>query len=141
MKLVAYPILAAVALALIAAAQAKPPAPSAAPAPARRPMPAPAAVVAASDLPAAPERDLVMKTCTSCHTSAQFSGQRMSHDEWKETVVKMIGLGADVPEDKEAAIVDYLAKSFPDAKRALLTPPPTAPGKPLKKVAVRRIGT
>lgn len=103
MKALAPMICAIAALALIATAQAQTPAP------------APATIVT-DDLPSAPERELVAKTCTGCHASAQFTHQRLSRDEWKESVVKMIGYGADIPEDKEPLIVDYLAKHFPPAK-------------------------
>jgi cytochrome c5 len=105
-KYLAYSFAAATALALIAGAQAQTP-PAAAPA---------AAASGGDELPAAPERDFVVQTCTACHTSAQFSSQRLDHDGWKAIVEKMISYGANVPEDKEEVIVGYLAKSFPASK-------------------------
>lgn len=74
------------------------------------------AAIGYGDFPAGPGRDLVVKACTGCHAPAQVTGQRLSRDEWRAMVIKMIGYGADVPEDKEAAIVDYLAKNFPAAR-------------------------
>lgn len=70
----------------------------------------------AGELPAGPAQDVVTKACTGCHAAAQFTGQGRSRDEWKEMVVKMIGYGAEVPEEKEAVIVDYLAKHYPAEK-------------------------
>lgn len=58
-------------------------------------------------------RDLVIKTCTGCHTAAQFTGQRLSRQEWRAMVVKMIGYGAQVSGEAEPIIVDYLATSYP----------------------------
>lgn len=62
------------------------------------------------------ERDLVAKTCTGCHTAGQYSGMRLTGPEWQAIVTKMIGLGANVPADKEQLIVGYLARSYPSAK-------------------------
>ena len=102
MKITALPALALFAPMLIVAAKAQMPA-------------APAAAVK-SDLPAGPNRDLVEKTCTGCHSTTQFSTQRLSRAEWDAMVVQMVGYGANVPEDKQPLIVDYLATNLGPAK-------------------------
>jgi quinoprotein glucose dehydrogenase len=60
----------------------------------------------------APEKALVAQTCTACHIAAQVTGQKRSKDEWKTVVEKMIGFGAQVPDDKFDEIVGYLASHY-----------------------------
>ena len=67
------------------------------------------------DFADAPEKALVTQTCTACHVAAQVTGQRRSKDEWTNTVEKMIGFGAQVPDDKFDTIVAYLARFYGDA--------------------------
>jgi hypothetical protein len=67
------------------------------------------------DFADAPEKALVTQTCTACHVAAQVTGQKRSRDEWSTVVVKMIGFGAKVPDDKFDQIVGYLARNYGDA--------------------------
>jgi competence protein ComEA len=64
-------------------------------------------------LPPGDGRDLVMKTCSKCHTPDIVAEQTLDADGWKELVNQMAGNGAQGSDDDFAKISDYLAKSFP----------------------------
>ena len=64
-------------------------------------------------LPAGDGRDLVMKTCSKCHTPDIVADQTLDAAGWKELVDQMAGNGAQGSDDDFAHITDYLAKSFP----------------------------
>ena len=88
--------------------------------PVSKPAPAPAAVrpvVAARDgeFAPGPERAFVQKACTACHVSVQVTSQRHTKEEWAAMVEKMIGFGAQVPDDQFDPIVGYLARNYPAA--------------------------
>jgi hypothetical protein len=95
---------------------------SEAPPPARDtppPGPAPALMARAGQLenasldslPAGPGRDMVMRSCTSCHAATLITQQHKTPEEWKKTVEKMAGWGAPVGDT--AALVASLAERFP----------------------------
>lgn len=64
----------------------------------------------AADPPAADaDAALVRQTCTACHGASMFAGRHQTRAAWARTVHQMIGYGADVPDDRFDAIVDYLA--------------------------------
>jgi quinoprotein glucose dehydrogenase len=84
----------------------------------RESAPAPvAAAVARSSNPdvfaPGPEQGFVQKACTTCHVAAQVTNQRKNRAEWAATVEKMVGFGAQVPDNKFDAVVDYLARNYP----------------------------
>jgi quinoprotein glucose dehydrogenase len=60
-----------------------------------------------------PEQDFVQKACTSCHVAAQVTSQRKTRADWAATVEKMVGFGAQVPDNRFDAMVDYLARNYP----------------------------
>ena len=64
-------------------------------------------------LPPGDGRDLVMKTCSKCHTPDIVAEQTLDAEGWKELVDQMAGNGAQGSDDDFAKISDYLAKSFP----------------------------
>jgi competence protein ComEA len=64
-------------------------------------------------LPAGDGRDLVIKTCSKCHTPDIVADQTLDTQGWKELVDQMAGNGAQGSDDDFAKISDYLAKSFP----------------------------
>lgn len=64
-------------------------------------------------LPPGDGRDLVIKTCSKCHTPDIVAGQAFDPKGWQEVIDQMIGNGADASDDDFAKIVAYLAKSFP----------------------------
>ncbi|HEX8484448.1 PQQ-binding-like beta-propeller repeat protein [Sphingomonas sp.] len=60
-----------------------------------------------------PEKAFADKACTSCHVAAQVTNQRKSRADWAATVEKMVGFGAQVPEDRFDPLVTYLATNYP----------------------------
>jgi quinoprotein glucose dehydrogenase len=77
----------------------------------------PAVRATGTDFAPGPEQALVQKTCTACHVSAQVTNQQHSKQEWAATVEKMIGFGAQVPDDQFDRIVGYLARNYPAADK------------------------
>jgi cytochrome c5 len=63
----------------------------------------------------APSEDgaaLLEERCTTCHgldrtTQAQKTGQ-----EWEETVSRMVGKGAQLSEEEQIVLVEYLAQNY-----------------------------
>jgi cytochrome c5 len=53
------------------------------------------------------------ETCSACHSAKirPLDQKRMSKDEWKKAIDKMVDMGAEIPKDKAAQIVDYLART------------------------------
>ncbi len=60
-----------------------------------------------------PEKAFAEKACTSCHVAAQVTSQRKARADWVATVEKMVGFGAQVPDEKFDALVSYLATNYP----------------------------
>jgi competence protein ComEA len=78
-----------------------------APAPAQtKPDPFPA-------LPNAPGKDVLLRTCSSCHTPLQIIAQGRTRDGWIEVITQMTTNGAQGSDDDFNAVLDYLAKNFP----------------------------
>ena len=79
------------------------------------------AIIVASVLPAQgqsmlPEgkgKETVESVCSECHGLKQITEKRLTRDEWKELVNKMIENGAVIPPDDLDTVIDYLAKNFP----------------------------
>ena len=75
----------------------------------RAPATGPSAL-APADLPADPDRDLVVRTCTGCHAVQAFSGARLSAIEWELMVADMRLRGARATDDEARTVVSYLSK-------------------------------
>lgn len=56
---------------------------------------------------------LVQERCAKCHSLARIEKAKKSADEWKVTVERMVSKGAELSADELAAVVDYLAKTYP----------------------------
>ena len=70
------------------------------------------ASVRADDLPEGPGKDVVLKVCTPCHGTAEFTDKKFTKQEWDEEVDKMAARGAKASDDEFDAIVTYLTKYF-----------------------------
>ena len=71
-----------------------------------------------SSLPPGPGKAIAGKACLRCHSADILRQQRLSDKQWTASVTKMIGWGAEIPENKKAELVAYLAKNFgPDNDR------------------------
>ena len=71
-----------------------------------------------SSLPPGRAKAIADKACLRCHSADILRQQRLSDKQWTASVTKMIGWGAEIPENKKAELVAYLAKNFgPDNDR------------------------
>jgi hypothetical protein len=71
-----------------------------------------APLVAAQELPDGPGKDVVSRVCTTCHDLGGIVTKKMSADEWKATVERMITNGATFTSADEQAVEGYLARNF-----------------------------
>jgi hypothetical protein len=68
-----------------------------------------AAAAAITELPEGPNRDLVSKSCQSCHDLQMvFDGAGFSRDEWDMALDEMIANGMNISADDRAKILTYL---------------------------------
>ncbi len=71
-----------------------------------------------SSLPVGPGKAIAGKACLRCHSADILRQQRLSDKQWTASVTKMIGWGAEIPENEKAELVAYLARNFgPDNDR------------------------
>jgi len=63
-------------------------------------------------LPEGPAKDVADRACLNCHSGDVLRQQRLTEKQWTANVTKMIGWGAEVPEDRREELVRYLAKNF-----------------------------
>lgn len=71
----------------------------------------------ATQPPAAPPatldgKALAQERCTACHSFDRIQNAQKTADEWKTTVDRMIGKGAQLNADEAIAVVDYLSKTY-----------------------------
>jgi len=66
-------------------------------------------------LPEGEGRDLVLRTCSTCHQPDVVVHQRLTHDGWADLVDQMASNGATASDEEFAKIIDYLAAAFPAA--------------------------
>ena len=64
-------------------------------------------------LPPGPGRELVQTKCTMCHNLDRVIGSHRTRAEWQQLVTAMQEYGADVYDEDEKTVVNYLSKSFP----------------------------
>jgi mono/diheme cytochrome c family protein len=71
------------------------------------------AVSLAADKPANDKaRQLVLEACTACHTVDRVKSQRLTSEEWRQTIVGMLSEGVPLTDDEITLVVDYLARNF-----------------------------
>jgi cytochrome c5 len=71
-----------------------------------------AAAIGTNVFPAAPQRDLVVRTCAACHAPEIVVAKRHTADEWDDIIAKMVDRGAVANESEQQQILEYLAKFF-----------------------------
>ena len=57
-------------------------------------------------------RTLLEERCTACHSIERTTGQKMTRDEWEETVTRMVNKGAELNEEETTILVDFLAENY-----------------------------
>ena len=65
-----------------------------------------------SVFPAAPERDLVVRTCTACHAPELVIAKRHTAEEWDDLIAKMVDRGAQANDTEQQQILEYLVRFF-----------------------------
>jgi hypothetical protein len=65
-----------------------------------------------SVFPAAPERDLVVRTCTACHAPELVIAKRHTAEEWDDIIAKMVDRGAQANDTEQQQILAYLVRFF-----------------------------
>jgi cytochrome c5 len=71
-----------------------------------------------SEFPAAPERDLVMRTCTVCHAPELVVAKHHTPEEWDDIIAKMVDRGAQANDTEQQQILAYLVRFFGPSQAA-----------------------
>ncbi|HJV42613.1 PQQ-binding-like beta-propeller repeat protein [Caulobacter sp.] len=94
---------------------------------------APGGATAGEDkLPAGPGKAAFISSCTACHSAALATSKRRTADEWRDTMKKMVGLGAQLSEQDFGAVHGYLAANFAPVGGAAPAPVAAAAAAPAK---------
>jgi cytochrome c2 len=65
-----------------------------------------------SALPDEPGREILVRSCVQCHAMEMILEAKKSEPEWKQTVDRMIGYGADVTPEQQNLVVKYASEHF-----------------------------
>ncbi len=57
-------------------------------------------------------RKLVLEACTACHTLDRVRSQRLTGEEWRQTIAGMLSEGVPLTDDEVTLVVNYLARNF-----------------------------
>jgi len=55
---------------------------------------------------------LLQERCTACHGLSRVTREQKTRDEWEQTVTRMVGKGAQLNADEQAALIEYLAETY-----------------------------
>ena len=55
---------------------------------------------------------LLEERCTVCHGLERTTQAQKTGDEWEQTVTRMVGKGAELTEDEQATLIEYLAATY-----------------------------
>ena len=88
-------------------------------------------IARAADLPDGAGKAETIRVCGKCHPLDQAVSLRQGQPGWRETISKMVDLGAEGSDAEFAAILNYLVKNFgagnPKSPSTGPTPPDTPP--------------
>lgn len=104
----AFPILGAVALAILCA---------------------PSALAQDRTLPEGPVKALLIEACTQCHDEGLITAQTRSSDEWTDIMSRMVDMGAPINERQQAELLAYLKTHLNKAGAATAKVPAAASNK------------
>ena len=65
-----------------------------------------------SALPDEPGREILVRSCVQCHAMEMILGAKKSEAEWKQTVDRMVGYGANVSSEEQSLVVKYASAHF-----------------------------
>jgi uncharacterized membrane protein len=67
---------------------------------------------ATEETPAIDAAALLEARCVDCHSLSRTTEARYTQEQWQRVVTRMIGHGAVLSSDEEAALVAYLAEMY-----------------------------
>jgi cytochrome c5 len=70
------------------------------------------AVSGSNMFPPAPDRDLLVRVCTSCHAPEIVVANRHTPAEWDDIIAKMVDHGAQATDEEQQRILTYLVRFF-----------------------------
>jgi len=71
-------------------------------------------VPATEEAPAALEgKSLLEERCTRCHDLGRAERAKKMEEEWKVTVERMVGKGAQLDGAEQELVIKYLAETYP----------------------------
>jgi cytochrome c5 len=59
-------------------------------------------------------QSLVQERCTECHSLGRVTGAQKTEEEWRTTVQRMVGKGANLNSDEQEAVIQYLTETYPE---------------------------
>jgi cytochrome c5 len=62
--------------------------------------------------PAGDGAALLEERCTVCHGLDRTTSARKTREEWEQTVVRMVGKGAELNEAEQEILIAYLAETY-----------------------------
>jgi cytochrome c5 len=63
-------------------------------------------------LPEGEGKEIIERSCTSCHDIALVTAERHSEQQWKDLVDDMVRRGAEATDSERKVILTYLVKNF-----------------------------
>ncbi len=57
-------------------------------------------------------KSLVEERCTKCHGLGQVEQAKKTEAEWKATVERMVGKGAQLSQEEQALVIQHLAEAY-----------------------------
>jgi hypothetical protein len=74
----------------------------------------PATEAPPTEVPAALDgQSLLQERCTRCHDLGRVERSKKTEEEWKATVERMVGKGAQLDEAEQELLIQYLAETYP----------------------------
>jgi cytochrome c5 len=58
-------------------------------------------------------KSLAEERCTRCHDLGQVERAKKTEEEWKATVERMVGKGAQLDQTGQELVINYLAEAYP----------------------------
>jgi len=55
---------------------------------------------------------LLEERCTTCHNLERTTSARKTRDEWEKTVIRMVSKGAELNEEEQEILIEYLAETY-----------------------------
>ena len=58
-------------------------------------------------------KSLVEERCTKCHDLGRVERAKKTEEEWKATVERMVGKGAELDQAEQELVIKYLQETYP----------------------------